>query len=362
MSVACKPQGSEQRSVNPGLAIREAGVDAALGDGETSAAPTSPGLPSNVVSTDSSKPSLHEAGVVRGVDAGPPRVVYWGLQPGSPGPDAGLADEALARLEVLALGSRIMTYVSTGEQDDFAAIASSPDMDWVMTLPSEVFAAMDDAALSAWVERVWQLGDAVRFLILGQHLETDLVALPSAERGLLAQRLESTLLQARGHAAKPADASVGVGLVTFAYVPTGLLAASEVVALSYSGVKPSGEVPTPEDAYEELHGRVEESTEFRLPVILQDLAYPSVNGDEAQRAFFARVNQWFSGPNAPDVRAVVVSSLNTPALTDCESWAEQWQISNGAEVRHSIGMRHVGGEPKPALNEVIELLAEFAQL
>jgi hypothetical protein len=288
--------------------------------------------------------------------------VYWGLQPGSASPDAGLTDEVLARLEVMAMGSRIMTHISSGEEDDFGAVVRAPDLDWVLTLPSDAFASMNDAAFTAWLDRVWQLGDAVRYLILGQHWETDLTGVPSAERELLIRRVETALHQARAHSAKPPSSRVGLGLVTMIYVPTVLLAASDVIALSYSGVKPSGEVDAASKAFTELQGRVDKAAEFRLPVILQDLAYPSTNGDEEQRVFFAQVNAWFSGPNAPDVRAVVVSSLNPPAAPDCELWAADWQVTGGADVRCSVGMRDVDGVAKPALNEVIDLLAEFAQL
>lgn len=303
-----------------------------------------------------------EAGAGQPVEAGAPRAIYWGLQPGSSAPDAGLAEQVLARLEVMALGSRIMTYVSTGEQDDFGTISRAPDLGWVLTLPFEAFAAMDETALLAWVERVWLLGDAIRFLILGQHLETDLAAVPSSERDLLVQRLEAALRLVKAHPARPPGVSVGVGFVTMVYTPTVLLAESDVIALSYSGLEPWGEIVEPGPAREELQGRVAKVGEYNLPVILQDLAYPSADGDDRQLQFFREINAWFSGPNSPNVRAVIVSSLNPPAAGDCEAWAEDWQVTSGADARCSVGMRGDDGEPKPALNEVIELLAEFAQL
>jgi len=287
--------------------------------------------------------------------------VYWGLQPGSPGADAGVVDDALARLEVMALGSRIMTHVSSAN-DDLAELARAPDLDWILTLPVEAFAAMSDAEVDAWVERAWQLGDVVRFLVLGQHLEADLAELPAAERELLVRRLEGALQRAKAHPSKPAGASVGVGFVALIDAPAALLTASDVVALSFSGIEPSGAVTPPDVAFLELRNTVNEWSGFRLPLVIQDLAYPSATGDADQRKFFAAINDWFSGPSAPDVWAVVVSSLNPPAAADCEHWADEWEVKRGAEARCSVGMRHPDGEPKPALNEVIELLAQFAQL
>lgn len=360
--LACEQPSSNQRSVNPGRTASDAGADAASSLGETSASPTTaPGVtvvePTGPV--DAAPPK--EAGSARPLDAGAPRVVYWGLQPGGPDPDAGLADEVLARLEVMAMGSRIMTHVSSGEQDDFTPILRAPDLAWIVTLPFDALIGMSDASLNAWCERVWLLGDAVRFLIFGQHLETDLVALPSAERDLLIQRLETALRQAKAHAAKPVNAGVGIGLALMAFAPTGLLAVSDVIAMSYSGIKATGEVELPAQAFKDFRGGVLEFSDH-LPVIVQDLAYPSSHGAADQLAFFAAVHSWFRSASVPDVRAVVVSSLNPPAVSECSSWADDWRVSSGADARCSVGMRDVDGEPKPALNEVSELLAEFAQL
>lgn len=262
----------------------------------------------------------------------------------------------------MALGSRIMTHVSPGPQDEFEAIVRSPDLNWIVTLPYEVLVGMDDAAMGAWVDRVWQLGPAIRFLILGQRLESNLFGLQTADREAIVARLEGALLYAAGHADKPAGASVGVGLVTLADVPRALLSASNVVALSYSGVEETGDVTPPEMAFGQLRSRVDQLADFRLPVILQDLAYPSSSSESDQLAFFSDIKGWFSGEDAPDVRAVVVSSLNPPTNSECAAWADEWRVEDGTDVRCSVGMRDTEGLPKPALNEVVDLLAEFAQL
>lgn len=367
LALACESPPSNRRTVNPIHVVDAGGQDAGSNAEQpiSTEVPTNTTLPTSSPSASggapSSEPANSDAHTPRPVDAGQPHVVYWGLQPGSPGADAGVVDEALVRLEVMALGSRIMTHVSSAA-GDFAELERVPDLDWVLTLPAEAFATMDDAEVDAWVERAWQLGDAVRFLVLGQHLETDFAALPAAERALLVRRLEGALQRAKAHPSKPAGASVGVGFVSFVSAPAALLAAADVVALSFSGIEASGAVTPPDAAFEQLRTSVQQWSAFRVPLILQDLAYPSATGDAHQRQFFAAINEWFSGPSAPDVRAVVVSSLNPPATADCEHWADEWEVESGAEARCSVGMRHRDGEPKPALNEVIELLAQFAQL
>lgn len=363
LALACQPSGGEQ-SVNPAAPVRDSG-----GEQTESTDNASPTSGQNVV--DSSfiegvptvaDPSVFDAGKRPAVDAGPPRVIYWGLQPGTPSLDAGVEQHALARLEVMALGSRIMTHVSPGLQDAFEPIVRSPDLNWIVTLPYEALVATEDAAIAAWIDRVWQLGPSIRFLILGQRLETNLFGLQTSEREAIVTRLEAALLYAGGHADKPAGASVGVGLVTLADVPRALLSASNVVALSYSAVEDSGDVTPPDAAFAQLRSRVDQLADFRLPVVLQDLAYPSSSSEADQLAFFSDIKAWFSGSDAPDVRAVVVSSLNPPASSECADWADEWRVEDGADVRCSVGMRDAVGQSKPALNEVVDLLAEFAQL
>lgn len=359
--MACEHPASEVRSLRPESDASDGGFDGATPLGETTVTPAASTEPRTGLDTSlgMTPTTVREAGVV---DAGVRRAVSWGLQPGSPGADAGLAEDTLARLEVLALGSRIMTHLSAGEQDDFAEISRAPGVHWIVTLSSEAFVAMSDEAVAGWLERVWALGDSVRFLIFGQHLEADFAALPSAERQLLATRLENALLRARNHPGKPTSASVGVGVTTMAAVPSALVVASEVLALSYSAVEASGEVTLPDLASDTLVERAAHLSDYGLPLIFQDLAYPSVDEPDHQKAFFSRIRAWFSSPNAADVRAVVVSSLNSPATSDCENWARDWQIEGGAEARCSVGLRDAAGNAKPALSEVVEILAEFAQL
>jgi hypothetical protein len=132
-----------------------------------------------------------------------------------------------------------------------------------------------------------------------------------------------------------------------------------VVALSYSAVKPTGAVVSPEEALVSVKALAEQ--EFRRPVIFQDLAYPSIEGEEDQKTFFSLLRSWVTQPNLPDVRAVVVSSLNPPSPEECAAWTAHWQVSE-ADVRCTIGMRDGDRNSKGAFTEVVRLLAEFAQL
>lgn len=363
LALACQPSGNGQ-SVNPTLPLRDSGAEQTETSDEVSPSSGPKAADTSFIegAPTVANPSSTDAGKRPTDDAGPPRAIYWGLQPGTPFADAGVAQHALARLEVMALGSRIMTHVSPGSLDDFESIWRAPDLNWIVTLPYEAFLTMDDAAINAWIDSVWQAGPSIRFLILGQRLETNLFGLQTSEREAIVTRLAAALRYAGTHSAKPVGASVGVGLVTLADAPGVLLAASNVVALSYSAVEDSGEVTAPDAAFKQLRSIVDQVADFRLPVILQDLAYPSSTSEADQLEFFSDIKAWFSGSDAPDVRAVVVSSLNPPASSECADWADEWRVEDGANVRCSVGMRDVEGQPKPALNEVVDLLAEFAQL
>lgn len=359
---ACEPSDM-QRTVNPGRTQSDASLDAggSGADARADVSSVATSMPEPMTETGRVQQSTGE--VAAAVDAGAiVGSMLWGLQPGSAADDAGVVEQARARLEVVGLGSRILTHVSTGVMDDFDTLRRAPDLSWVVTLPFDVFSEMTDPELDEWVSRVWGLGAQARYLILGQHLENDLPELSDAESARAVERLTSLLQRARRHDAKPPDAAVGLGLVTLAIVPTELLAASDVVALSYSAVKTSGAVLPPDEAFnllkhlaEEVHGF------FRRPVIFQDLAYPSVEGEEAQKAFFSYIHTWVTGGNLPDLRAVVVSSLNPPSAEECAAWAKHWQVQD-AEVRCTIGMRDGDHNSKGALNEVVRILAEFAQL
>lgn len=351
--------GKVQRSVNPAQASKDAGAQTRSTssdstDGEvTSSIDVRTSAPTDVVST-----TFRDAGPLP-VEAGAPRAILWGLQPGAPSPDAGAVDQALAQLEVAALGSRILTHVATGHDDDLSDLGRAGELNWVVTLPFDVFAALSDDQFAAWVDKVWSVGERVRFLIIGQHLETDLFALSDEEQRRMTSRLVAALERARSHQSRASSASVGVGLANVIVLPTELLKAADVVALSYSGVDASGVVVPPRQAFERVTEITTQLAEMR-PVLFQDLAYPSSKGEEDQAEFFSLLRPWFAQVTVPDVRAVVVSSLHAPSSDECEAWAEQWHVDS--EARCWVGMRHRDGQAKPALSEVLELLAKFAQL
>lgn len=356
--LACQP-GKVQRSVNPAQAPKDAGAQTrpdrtdSTGGEVTSSTDVRTSAPTEVASS-----TFRDAGPLP-VEAGAQRAILWGLQPGVPSTDAGAIDQALARLEVAALGSRILTHVSTGLDDDLSDLGRAGELNWVVTLPFDVFTDLGDEQFATWVDKVWAVGDRVRFLIIGQHLETDLFALSDEEQRRVTRRLVSALETARSHQNRTSSASVGVGLANVIALPTELLKAADVVALSYSGVDGSGLVVPPRQAFERVTEITTQLAEIR-PVLFQDLAYPSSEGEKDQAEFFSLLRPWFAQVTVPDVRAVVVSSLHAPSPDDCEAWAEQWHVDS--EARCWVGMRHRDGQPKPALSEVLELLAKFAQL
>ncbi len=358
---ACDPSDA-RRSVNPihtlpdaNLHVPDSELDAGM-DAATVSVSTPPSA------SDTSRVPGSSTDAVMTLDAGVTRRnILWGLQPGNTGEDAGVVEEALLRLEVIGLGSRILTHVSTGPTDDLEPLRKAPGLNWVITLPFDVFIGMSDAQLTDWVARVWGLGPRSRYLIVGQHLESDLFQLAEAERVQAVGRLTALLDGARLHDNRPVDSAVGLGLGTWVVVPTELIAASDVVALSYSAVETTGAVVSPEEALESVKALAEQVQGYRRPVIFQDLAYPSIEGEEDQKTFFSLLRSWVTQPNLPDVRAVVISSLNPPSPEECAAWAEHWQVPE-AEVRCTIGMREGDRQSKGAFNEVVRLLAEFAQL
>jgi hypothetical protein len=356
--LACQ-SGKVQRSVNPAQAPKDAGAQTRSSRSESSDGETTSSTELRTsASTEVVSSTYRDAGPLP-VEAGAPRAILWGLQPGVPSPDAGAVDQALARLEVAALGSRILTHVSTGLDDALSDLGRAGELNWIVTLPFDVFAAMSNDQFEAWVGRVWAVGDRVRFLIIGQHLETDLFALSDEEQRSVTRRVVTALETARSHGGRASSASVGVGLANVIALPTELLKAADVVALSYSGVDVSGVVVPPREAFERVTEITTQLAELR-PVLFQDLAYPSSEGEQDQAEFFSLLRPWFARVTVPDVRAVVVSSLHAPSSGECEAWAEEWHVDS--EARCWVGMRHRDGQAKPALSEVLELLAEFAQL
>jgi hypothetical protein len=347
--------------VNPVLTEPDAALVSGFGDAAaTQAEDTAASTSSTEPRASSYSAPRSDASTGDGADAGGSRSILCGIQPGSADADAGVVSRALARLEVTALGSRILTYVSSTTADDFSELRGAKDLNFIVTLPFALFKDMSDADVALWIERVWSVGERVRFVIVGQHIESDLAELSPDEHVRMVSRLSSTLTMAVTHPQRPYDAMVGVGLARAASVPTELIAASQVMAFSYSAVGTSGAVDQPEDAFQRVLERAESVAEFRRPVIFQDLAYPSVEGEEPQRQFFAALRKWLTQANLPDIRALVISSLDAPDPRDCELWSDDWQVADPA-VRCSVGVRN-DAEPKGALNEVVGLLAHFAQL
>lgn len=357
--LACE-SGGITRTLNPALTESDADSLLSTSDASTPAtvdAAVSTG-PKDTSASGYSAPRT-DAGAVE-VDAGGSRNILCGLQPGSADVDAGVVTRALARLEVKALGARILTHVSSSADDDFEDLRGAKDLYFIVTLPFDVFRDMSDAEVARWIERAWGVGEQVRYLIIGQQLENDLKALSAEEHARMVSLLSYTLTTAATHPNKPDDSMVGLGLALAAFVPTELIEISQVLAISYSAIELSGAVETPEEALEGLLARTRQVAGLRRPIIFQDLAYPSVHGEEPQREFFANVRQWLTQGNLPDIRALVISSLDAPSRRDCESWSKDWQVAD-PEVRCSVAVRD-GEEAKAALNEVAGLLAHFAQL
>lgn len=300
------------------------------------------------------------------VDAGRAPRLRIGVQPAFGRADAGAVVTDLELLETLALGSNALT-VTTEQPADARALlqqlASTAELDVILTLPVTTLAAASD--LMASIDEAMALFEhdaPFTYLILGERLDKHVPGGEDAgEHAAWVSAVSDALAYAAAHPQLPSGSSVGLGLSATAGVGGGVpemwVEGTQVFGLTFDGLDEAGKALSPSAATQQWRQSVEAIATYGKPFVFRDLAYPSAHDEQAQREFFSGLRAALVEP--PErLAAVVISALDDPTRDHCETWASSWfPASMPTELRCSIGLRDESGNAKPALSEVLEILA-----
>ncbi len=342
----------------------------------------------------------------------PPSPLRLGIIPvppskGDAGPSA--ADDKLAELDVLALGSRGVSHVVRWD-----ALFSSPSVPsptaWqklqgsaqlyqssarafllsvalvdrtLDARPSGSPAGWNSVAtrtaLDALIDKVFDsFGDELYALSFGNDLDRYLAGQSATTADDLTALVEHGLDYAKQHPSRPAALLVGATFSSDALAkgPTAsmakILMKSDVVVANYYALdeqfqaRPTTQVAQDLDALSSGGTADAGEAGAARPVLLQEVGYPSAaeNGSspEQQRAFYQGLFQALT-TRRERFPFVSVNGLHDPPPARCATEAAAFgAAANGAAVaaRCSLGLRAADQTAKPALSSVLEALAAFA--
>lgn len=326
---------------------------------------------------------------------------------GDAGPTA--ADEKLAELDVLALGSRgvstvvrwdalfstpsVPSPVAWQKLQGSAQLYQGASRAFLLTValvdrtldarpsgsPAGWNSASARAALDALIDEVFDtFGGELYALSLGNDLDRYLAGQSAANAADLTALVEHGLDYAKQHPARPAALLVGATFSSDALAkgPTPsmakILAKSDVVVANYYALdeqfqaRPTTAVAQDLDALWSGASAGAAEAGASRPVLLQEVGYPSAveNGSspEQQRAFYQGLFQALT-TRRERFPFVSVNGLHDPPPARCASEAAAFGAAASAAAvaaRCSLGLRAADQTAKPALSSVLEALAAFA--
>jgi len=315
-------------------------------------------------------------------------------------------DQTLANLEVLAAGSRGVSFVRRWNQlystpvdpiaSEWAALEKNADLyrdadrkllvcltivDRTLDVrPSGLAGGFNELptrqALDTLIDRTFAAFDGeLLALSFGNEIDRWLLQASASERSDMLALIQHGVDYARAHPSKPGSTWVGVTLGVDALISgkpseiTSLAAMGDAVIVDYWPVDASFEARAPTTAAEDLEKLAaldggEGGAD--LPILFQTVAYPSSSESasslDQQKIFFENL---FGALATRRERFPFVSvlGLHDGDPQSCVQEAALFGAPANAKVeasRCSLGLKTNDGKPKPAFSTVLDALATFA--
>jgi hypothetical protein len=227
-------------------------------------------------------------------------------------------------------------------------------------------------AIQVLIDRLFQpemVGTELRYLSLGFEFDRYLDANPS-QREPYARFAAKVIDSVSRNVNRPAHMQPGVtwskdgwrnGLPDWA---TSLVAASDVMMLSYAAQDDSHHAMSPDAARAELEKLVIEAGK---PVVLQQVSYPSsslIGGSEQMQAQWLQELFGLVATRRASIPWVAVHALHDPSPARCLSQAQAQGLPGSAEVYAywcSTGLRARDGTPKAGFEAFVAGAATFLE-